>query len=542
MVNIFSSNKQNLQLSAIYSQKEFKEVVERECERADRYGQRLSLALFEIGTIDENNLAVRQLIRTIHRRFRDIDELGWYNSKQIGVILPHTPLKGAWKLAEDVNNLLTAFPQPPPFTIYTYPSERWPGGVSSNVFKIFNPLEWLRKYREVNSIYAGVEFRAALAKELDRASRHDHIFSLLVFDVSKSKANNVPVRMLIRLLNSRLRDSDEIGWLDRKRIGVILPYAPDTNASKIAENFSREALNDPTDFYVIYTYPENWFTGEKDNLKLNLPGDGTEISSTDTGKSTDTLNNNSDPNTIIVDEEKEQARLRQKKKRSYDPFLGNPIPWWKRGMDIFGALFGLIITSPLCLVATIIIKIVSKGPVIFKQERVGYQQKHFSLMKFRTMKVDAESKAHSQYVRRLIKQDGNGTPMIKMENDPRVIPFGNFIRKTYIDELPQLVNVLKGEMSLIGPRPCIPYEAKEYLQWHRKRFYITPGMTGLWQVSGKNKLTFEEMIRLDIKYENERSFWLDFQIILKTLPAIVSQFNDKIEVRKEKNEKIKENN
>jgi lipopolysaccharide/colanic/teichoic acid biosynthesis glycosyltransferase len=172
---------------------------------------------------------------------------------------------------------------------------------------------------------------------------------------------------------------------------------------------------------------------------------------------------------------------------------------------------------------------VSPGPVFFIQDRVGHGGKIFTFLKFRTMKANSDSISHQQHLNELIKTN---KPMTKLDkqNDPRIIPFGKFIRKASIDELPQLINVLKGDMSLVGPRPCLPYEAKEYLKWHKYRFDIKPGLTGRWQVSGKNRLTFKEMIRLDIMYANKISLWIDLWILAWTIPTVVSIVIDKFAI------------
>jgi len=210
--------------------------------------------------------------------------------------------------------------------------------------------------------------------------------------------------------------------------------------------------------------------------------------------------------------------------------FGHKMPFWKRTIDILGSSIGLLVLSPLFVFVAIVIKIVSPGPAFFKQERVGYLGKNFNLLKFRTMRVSNDATVHRQYLKELINGDSNEEkPMEKLDNDSRIIPIGNILRKSCIDELPQLLNVLFGEMSLVGPRPCIPYEAEEYHRWHIRRFDITPGMTGLWQVSGKNKTTFNEMIRLDIKYFAIQSFLLDIKILLITPVIVLSQILGKLD-------------
>lgn len=220
-----------------------------------------------------------------------------------------------------------------------------------------------------------------------------------------------------------------------------------------------------------------------------------------------------------------------------EPFFVPKIPPWKRTLDIIGSILGLILFSPLMLLISLLIKIVSPGPILFKQERVGFGGESFHFLKFRTMKVNADTTKHQQYYAQLINGVSNEVKsemvMTKLDDsNTEIIPFGKILRITYLDELPQLVNVLLGEMSLVGPRPPIPYEVKKYLRWHNGRFDSVPGMTGLWQVSGKNLLTFSEMVRLDIRYSRQLSFWLDIKILFMTPVAIISHIMDKFQKEK----------
>jgi exopolysaccharide biosynthesis polyprenyl glycosylphosphotransferase len=185
----------------------------------------------------------------------------------------------------------------------------------------------------------------------------------------------------------------------------------------------------------------------------------------------------------------------------------------KRLIDILGALFGLILLSPLFLIISIIIKLDdSSGTVFFKQKRIGKDGKEFYMYKFRSMVANAEELKTSL----LDKNEANG-PVFKIKDDPRVTKIGKFIRRTSIDELPQLINVLKGEMSLVGPRPPLPEEVKQYGTYERQRLSVIPGLTCYWQVSGRSNIGFDEWVRLDIKYINERNLWVDIKLILKTV-------------------------
>ena len=214
-----------------------------------------------------------------------------------------------------------------------------------------------------------------------------------------------------------------------------------------------------------------------------------------------------------------------------EPFFVRKIPLWKRILDIIGAIFGLIFFSPLMFLISLLIKIVSPGPILFRQERIGFGAKSFQFIKFRTMKFNADTTKHQKYFAQLINGSLNRVESEKVmtkldDSNIDIIPFGRILRITYLDELPQLLNVLSGDMSLVGPRPPIFYEVEEYLRWHIGRFDCVPGMTGLWQVSGKNRLTFREMIQLDVRYSRQLSFWLDIKILLMTPIAIISQIMD----------------
>ena len=205
----------------------------------------------------------------------------------------------------------------------------------------------------------------------------------------------------------------------------------------------------------------------------------------------------------------------------------------KRVIDIVGSIAGLILFSPFFLTISILTKLTSKGPVLFRQERIGLYGRKFTFLKFRSMTVNNDPRIHQEYVKNLIHgnggENGRNNPeqakVYKITNDPRVTPIGRFLRKTSLDELPQFINVLKGEMSLVGPRPPIPYEMDNYDLWHRRRVLeIKPGITGLWQVKGRSSTTFDEMVRLDLRYTRERSFWLDLVILFRTPWAV---FNGK---------------
>jgi lipopolysaccharide/colanic/teichoic acid biosynthesis glycosyltransferase len=201
----------------------------------------------------------------------------------------------------------------------------------------------------------------------------------------------------------------------------------------------------------------------------------------------------------------------------------------KRMMDIVGSALALALCAPLFLVIAVAIKISSKGPVFFRQQRIGQHAVPFVFLKFRSMYVGNDASTHKDYVRQLIAgkaerkpSNGNGQGVYKLTNDPRITPVGDFLRRTSLDEIPQFINVLKGEMSLVGPRPAITYEVEAYDIWHRRRVLeAKPGITGLWQVNGRSRVEFDDMVRLDLRYAKAWSPWLDIKILLRTPRAVV---------------------
>ena len=212
------------------------------------------------------------------------------------------------------------------------------------------------------------------------------------------------------------------------------------------------------------------------------------------------------------------------------PFGFDPVPRWKRVFDIVAILLSapLWLTGMICI--SLWIKLVSPGPIIFRQERVGLHGRKFMMLKFRSMKVNAETDQHEDHFDRLV--DSN-RPMKKLDaaGDRRMIVSGWILRATGLDELPQLFNVLSGEMSLVGPRPCTPRELSKFQKWQLERFNACPGLSGHWQVNGKNRTTFSRMIELDIFYARNVSLRLDLVILLKTIPALFAQVSESQSVR-----------
>jgi lipopolysaccharide/colanic/teichoic acid biosynthesis glycosyltransferase len=205
----------------------------------------------------------------------------------------------------------------------------------------------------------------------------------------------------------------------------------------------------------------------------------------------------------------------------------------RRGLDLFAASVLILLFLPVMIAIAVAVRLDSRGPAMFRQRRVGYREREFTVYKFRSMRLDADEERHRQYISALIgtddaataqaEDDAEGETLYKLAVDDRITPVGRRIRSWSVDELPQLFNVVLGDMSLVGPRPAIPYEVESYPAWYSKRFAVKPGLTGLWQVSGRNQRTYEEMVSLDIDYAENRSFLGDLAILAKTPRAVLGR-------------------
>jgi len=401
--------------------------------------------------------------------------------------------------------------------------------------KSLNPFKKRNRWT-ASPLLSKEEFRTIIWHECARCDRDNHEFSMILIDIENHN-NSRTVNHFILSIIRRMRSTDVLGWFDDNRIGVFLSKTDNQGAKTFAREIPTQDNNQK-----IYTYPSslpyemkredtNTIDRDSDNDRRqgnqgsqgreSRAGDRPEQPQEQPGQQPN-VDSSSSMGSIEGTDIKTDIHHRESIEPLYEILMGKALPLWKRSIDVAGSLAGLIILSPVFAIVAAFIKIVSPGPVFFKQERVGYLGELFTMWKFRTMKIDIDTQVHQEHLKGLISND---TAMTKLdtEKDSRHIPLAGILRKTSIDELPQLINVLKGEMSLIGPRPCLAYEAQEFNLWHNRRFHALPGMTGLWQVSGKNRTTFTEMMRLDIRYSQSNSFVSDFVIFVKTFPVVVGE-------------------
>lgn len=346
-------------------------------------------------------------------------------------------------------------------------------------------------------------FRCLLSQERKRSERSRKSFLLMLVRHTALQRNNgkPPLERIVRLLGGLIRETDTLGWFESKTaLGVIfselgtaeLSSSVATIESKTRAAFRRTLSANQAEAFQIsfYSYPQSWKTGCG-----HADVDPTLY-----------------PDLLDLSFRKRSSLL------------------LKRLIDIVGSALALALLSPVFAILALLIKLTSKGPVFFRQERLGQFQVPFTFLKFRSMHVTTDTEIHREYVTNFIAgraepnpSGGNRQRVYKLTNDPRVTWIGKFMRRTSLDEIPQFWNVLMGQMSLVGPRPPIGYEIEAYDIWHRRRLLeAKPGITGLWQVHGRSRTTFDEMVRLDLHYARTCSPISDLKILLQTPRAVFS--------------------
>jgi lipopolysaccharide/colanic/teichoic acid biosynthesis glycosyltransferase len=339
------------------------------------------------------------------------------------------------------------------------------------------------------------EFIQILKLERRRAERSEKPFILMLLGSEDfhEQSGGPLVRSLSAAISSCTRETDVLGWYEQgQTLGLLLTEVGQTSESTL------NAVLQKVSVAVRRAVDADQY--RRINIRFRFfPQHST--------------------NEFDDDERMLYPDITREQTRSWANFF-------KRALDILGTLFALVAFLPLFAVIPLLIKMTSKGPVLFCQTRVGQFGREFKFYKFRSMHVSSDPTLHEEYVTKLIaghKDVGQSNGTYKLTNDPRVTPIGRILRKTSLDELPQFINVLLNDMSLVGPRPPLPYEYKRYRAWHKRRVLeLKPGITGIWQVEGRSRTTFDEMVRLDLKYSYERSLWLDLKLLIQTPVAMFS--------------------
>ena len=335
-------------------------------------------------------------------------------------------------------------------------------------------------------------FRDALIRERKRADRFEEAFAVLLIAFDRDRVTPAAVSRLAESLSQSPPAADVVGWFEQDSVlGLIRSTAAGDAAVAAAAltNAVRRAIARclPADLAACFSIHCETYPSRSEAVAPVVLGAG---------------NQPQPPGRL--------ASLAA-----------------KRTLDIAGSAACLMAFGPVFLCVAAAVKLTSKGPVFFRQQRIGESGRPFTMFKFRTMQVNADHRIHQDYVEKFIQSNQPATAgrdaVFKLVNDPRVTSVGDFLRRSSLDELPQFWNVLRGDMSLVGPRPPLPYEVARYKQWHRRRVLeAKPGITGLWQVTGRSRTTFDEMVRLDLRYARNHSVWTDLNILLATPKAVLS--------------------
>lgn len=336
----------------------------------------------------------------------------------------------------------------------------------------------LRAWPRIAAVRSVEQFREAMLYERARSDRSGQEFSLVAFSSGQIRHAGAMTRRLAKALAGRLRAIDQVGWLADGRLAALLPYTPAEGAWKVADDICLALpgrLAPPV--VEVFVYPSGW---------------------------------------LVEDFDDGPADSLAERCLALEPLLTRPLPVWKRALDVFGAGTGLVLLSPLMALLAAAVKLSSPGPVFFRQRRAGRGGRPFVIYKFRTMGADAE--ARQRELLSLNEQDG---PAFKIKCDPRVTRLGRILRATSLDELPQLFNVLRGDMSLVGPRPLPCHESDACDGWRRRRLEVTPGLTCIWQVRGRSRVSFDEWMRMDLRYAGSRTLRHDLKLLIQTVWAVV---------------------
>jgi lipopolysaccharide/colanic/teichoic acid biosynthesis glycosyltransferase len=353
--------------------------------------------------------------------------------------------------------------------------------------------------RELAHLLPPETMRMLLARERVRADRAGSSLSVVAFAAN----DGLTLVHFANVLQQRLRGTDLAGWLADRQLCAVLPDTPADGAWKVVDDICRSLPdNIAAPDCTVYSYPSGQGDGVEGDQQAALPlsdsisGPGEEIAA--------------------APEEGILSPPPGRPTRALEALLVRPLPLWKRSLDVLGAAVGLMLFAPLLAIIAVAIKVTSPGPVLFRQRRTGRGGRPFTIFKFRTMSVDAEQRKAA--LRSQNEQDG---PAFKIKRDPRVTRLGRILRTTSLDELPQLWNVLRGDMSLVGPRPLPCDESQACSRWQRQRLDVTPGLTCIWQVRGRGRVTFAEWVRMDLRYIRSHSFMLDLLLLMLTLPAVL---------------------
>ncbi len=497
----------------------FRKMLVMEQKRSKRSNRSFMLMLLDISALHDAphcTRIVNTIARILHTNTRETDFKGWYaQGSVVGIIFTEMDRTNVEPILDKIKGSVSNFLDPAYFARLGFFYFIFPGDQPSDkgMFTDMNAVSVVSSRSNTTRAMPEIAFsskadlmdeacfRKMLVIERRRSERSNRSFMLILLNLSVLRDAPAPgytrfINNLARILHTTTRETDIKGWYAHGSIvGIIFTEIDGRNVKPILDKIKCFVSNslDPA-YYARVLVSYFIFPDDQNN---------------DEGMFTDM-------NAVLYENKVNKWRMK------------NLLCICKRCIDILGSIFGMLLFFPIFIVISILIKCTSRGPVFFRQVRVGQYGQPFDVIKFRTMKECNDDEIHKKFVRQFIKNSSHYAAAgqkveCKIKDDPRITPIGKILRKTSLDEVPQFINVLYGSMSLVGPRPAIPYEIKEYHVWHRRRvFEVKPGLTGIWQVKGRSRTDFDNMVRMDIQYIKEWTLLMDLQIIAETPLALFS--------------------
>jgi len=470
----------------------YSEHLVREKLRASRSNIAVSTIVVSItGSRRHKLVHIRRFCSELQTILRETDGVYVVDNWTVGAILPLTDRAGAERLAQKLERRFGRhglFIHTETFDAMP-PRQRSVRFLSAPRFDVKAALDRLPQQSELAAL---ADFAKQIRMEKRRTDRSKSPFSLLMVNAEPGERSFDGLVEAILPLTRHCSEIDAVGRLGPNTIGLIMPHTDRDEAERIRRRLEFAGGLDTLKVQVA-TYPDHVFDRHRSQELQTVQAEHCPF-----------------VKASFIESDRVQSIA-------------------KRAVDVVGALVGLAVFAPVMAITALAVKLTSPGPVIFQQTRIGAKGVPFSFYKFRSMRVDNDDRIHRDYVKSLIQgkhtevdQGGGAQPLYKLKADPRITAVGSFIRKTSLDELPQFFNVLKGDMSLVGPRPPLPYEVEQYQSWHLRRVLdVKPGITGLWQVEGRSRTSFDDMVRLDLQYSSKASLGLDFLIMLRTFKSVV---------------------
>jgi len=506
----------------------FLERVREETDRAARTKDPYSLLLLSLDPENTRKTRIaRRSLEAMRKSLRCSDCLGWISKDQLGILLPETGNEKALGLKERLEKKMLEAGLSP------WEYEEDTVCITFDDFEGLSveqglPFEHASGDPEGHTGLRNGRFLERFKAERFRTDRNGRPLSVIFLSLDEIRPRDrLAFQEAMHTFSRSARSFDFWGWHSDRRLAFVLPETTAADAQAVRQRMISSLCASPrlkpyekqigNGMMTILEYPDALVRTVHATTGAETAAPALPAAQAETPAATPPVASDADLGPL------DEIGTHRKRNRAVEAV--EDAVW--RVLDLTLALVALVLASPVMLLVAVLVKKTSEGPVLFRQKRVGQHGKTFTFLKFRSMTHNCSASMHQDYVTRFIENraesyEQDGKKYYKLVHDPRVTPLGKVLRQTALDELPQLWNVLRGEMSLVGPRPPIPYEVVKYKPWHLRRIWeAKPGITGLWQIIGRSTTTFDEQVRLDLEYIEKRSLWLNLWILVRTVGTVI---------------------